>query len=218
MWSLSHAVTLNNQGVGLLLQHDHKGATTYFIDALSSVKQMLGGTQGGKRAVASNTPPALVHESTYNIPGFHDLNCFVFASAITLSPNVKVSDAESINDISAVILLNIALAYHHAGQVDRSLLTKAEHMYATASEIATMNNDRRHGTCLLVKAAATNNLAQIRHARGEYSHSLEGFNYLGSLFATFGQVIQRTRVEQDVYQGMLMNALLMTPPETAAAA
>lgn len=220
MFSLSDVVTLNNEGVSLLLRHNHQGATTAFTTALVYLKQMLNGDHRAKRTVGSLMPPDLIHESTYIISGFQDPSCFVFANAITLSPqalSVNMSDSESINEIASVILLNIALTYHHAGQVDNYLLAKAERMYETASEIVAMST-RLQGTSILVKAASTNNLAQIRHARGEYSHSLEGFKYLGNLFASFGQVLKRTRCEQEVYQGMLMNALLMAPPATAAAA
>ncbi|KAL3937991.1 MAG: hypothetical protein SGBAC_007012 [Bacillariaceae sp.] len=218
MRSLSHAVTLNNEGVSLLLQHNHRGAIHVLMDALSSVKQMLGAPAEAKIVVDA---PDLIHDSTYTIPGFQDPSCFVFARAITLSRKdlggVSVSDPDSMNEIAAAILLNIALAYHHVGQVDNSFLGKAELMYETASEIATMNQ-RRQGTSLLVEAASVNNLAQIRHARGEYSHSLQGFQNLASLLAHFGQDLQRATCGQEVYQGMLMNALLTTPPDAAAAA
>ncbi|CAJ1966160.1 unnamed protein product [Cylindrotheca closterium] len=218
MQSLSHVVTLNNEGISFLLQQRHREAIHRFISALSMVKQLLAFPQN---RVTDDDLPQFIHESTYVIPGLQDTSCFIFANAITLSPQA-ISDcpiSESIaNEIASVILLNVALAYHHAGLTEGvAYIKKAESMYETANQLIAVN-ERRQGTGLLIKAAATNNLAQIRHGRGDYSHSLEGFKYLGSLFASFGEVLQSSKCEHEVYRGMLMNALLVTPPDLAAAA
>lgn len=219
MQSLSQVVILNNEGVGLLMQHNHKLAIQKFICALSLVKQLLALPQRSEEADDQELPQ-FIHDSTHVITGLQDICCFIFANAITLSPQTASCPmSESLaNEVSAAILLNVALSYHHAGLTGKqAYICKAESMYETASQLIAIN-DRRQGTGLLIKAATINNLAQIRYGRGDYNFSLEGFKYLGSLFASFGEVLQRSKCEQDVYRGMLMNALLVTTPKIAAAA
>lgn len=219
MQPLSQVVSLNNEGVRFLLQQRHKEAIHRFVSALSLVKQLLA-HQPTRRSNDHEPPPHFIHDSTDVILGLQDISCFVFANAITLSPQAisTCPISESIaNEMSSVILLNVALVYHHAGLTETEHISKAEAMYEAANQLIAIN-ERRQGTGLLIKAACINNLAQIRHGRGDYSYSLEGFKYVGSLFASFGEVLQSSKCEQEVYRGMLMNALLITPPSLAAAA
>ena len=74
------------------------------------------------------------------------------------------------------------------------------------------------GTELLVKTAAINNLSQLRYDHGDYAFAREGFQYLASLISYAGEGLQAFNGEEDVYRGMVLNALLVTPPETAPAA
>lgn len=217
--SLSQVVTLNNEGVGLLLQGNHENAAQKFIAALSLTKQLLAIPQ--QYAVTSQVTPQFIHDSTRTIPGLQDHGCFIFANALTLSHQdvIKCPVSEYIaNEMPYVILFNLALGYHFAGLTEgRAYISKAESLYETACQLVTIN-ERRQGTGLLVEAASTNNLAQIRYDRGDYSHSLQGFKFVGSLFASFGKVLQDSKCEKEVYRGMLMNALLMESPKIAAAA
>lgn len=223
MTSLSHVAALNNEGVSLLLQHHHQDAVGIFLNALRLIKLLLA-SQGSKETfLDGEASPDLFHDATQAISGFQDHGCFVFSSAITLSEKVLARTSSSaregaLNDMSAVVLLNLALAYHHAGhQVHGSLLEKAERMYEKAIQLVGLNQNRR-GTCLLVHVAAVNNLSQILQGRAEYPRSLEGFKYLASLLAGVGGVLRQQMCEQELYQGLLMNALLIAPPNTAAAA
>jgi hypothetical protein len=114
--------------------------------------------------------------------------------------------------------LNIALAYHRRGLSGNSAsLFKAEKMYELVGKLLG-NSDADQGTSLLVKIAAINNLSQLRHDQGDYASSQKGFQYLGTLINYAGKQLHFTKCEEHVYNGMLLNALLVFPPYAAPAA
>ena len=222
MGSVSQVVTLNNEGVHLLIYHSHRAAIQKFTGALSQIRLLL------KKSLSDGGElPQFIHDSTKRVPGLQDTNCFTYANAIRLSPEVaKCAMSEALaKQVSAVILFNIALVYHRraAPLAERNsyMVEKAKTMYETAYQLVGLDDKERkghQGTRLLVKAAITNNLAQIQYTRGDHPTALEGFRRLGSLFSRYGSSLRRTKCEKRVYQGMLLNTLLVTCPKPAAAA
>lgn len=220
---LAHALRLNNEAVSLLLQNRDREAMVLFTNSLNEIKQLVGNESNEDAMIEdSSRAPLSIHDATHTVPGLQDYACFVYSSALTftaetISRNMPSDDREA-NQFASVVLLNVALAYHHTGlRGNQTALEKAERLYDMVCQLLAPN-EICQGTALLVKAAAINNLAQIRHHRGDYVFALEGFKYLGSLFACFGDNLHHTKCQETVYTGMLLNALLFSPPDAAPAA
>jgi hypothetical protein len=220
--NLSHALQLNNEGVNLLLQNRDSEAVLLFTNSLNEIKQLVvTGEVPNKGSDISFRSPLFVHDATHTVPGLQDLACFIYGNALTFSSetvNRNMPSEDQSNHLASSVLLNVALVYHRTGlRGNQAALEKAERLYDMVCQLL-VANDICHGTALLVKAAAINNLAQIRHHRGDYAFALERFKYLGSLFACFGENLHHTKGLQAVYLGMLLNVLLITPPGAAPAA
>jgi hypothetical protein len=182
--NLRNALRLNNEGIMLLLENRDQEALVSFTESLKQVKGLLAAseednTNGQTPAMSMN---AVIHHSTSMIPNLHDPSCFIYNSALMFSL-LDISDCtpsgDDIQVHTSVIILNIALAFHRRGLTGNSaFLLKAEKMYEMVGKILGNSEDGDQGTALLVKIAAVNNLSQLRHGRGDYASSQEGFRRL----------------------------------------
>jgi hypothetical protein len=181
--NLRNALRLNNEEIMLLLENRDQEALVSFTESLKQVKGLLAAseednTNGQTPAMSMN---AVIHHSTSMIPNLHDPSCFIYNSALMFSL-LDISDCtpsgDDIQVHTSVIILNIALAFHRRWLTGNSaFLLKAEKMYEMVGKILG-NRDVDQGTAFLVKIAAVNNLSQLRHGRGDYAFSQEGFRRL----------------------------------------
>jgi hypothetical protein len=222
MDSLKHALRLNNEGVRLLLANKDHESVSCFTQSLNLVKHALSTTNSDQQ----QQPPSasIIHGSTYSIPNLYDTSCFIFGDAITFAEDnndlLQRSGEQDMHVYSAVIILNIAMAYHRQALLTGSAPCrfKAEKMYDMVTTLVA-NSEDNHGTSLLVKIAAINNLSQLRFDEGDYEASREGFEYLGALINYAEAHLSSSLTSQeDTFQGMVLNVLLVMAPETAAAA
>ena len=219
------ALQLNNEGVRLLLAGNDVDGMTYLTDALTRVKTLLSSGQGADsmayRHGVSITPPNVqfMHGATYKLAGLQDDCCFIYGNALIFNlDNKTLPSSDHVHIYTSVIILNVTLAYHRRGlSANAACLFKAEKMYEMVGKLLSTSTAAQ-GTELLVKTAAINNLSQLRYDHGDYAFAREGFQYLASLISYAGEGLQAFNGEEDVYRGMVLNALLVTPPETAPAA
>ena len=218
---LKYALRLNNEGVRLLLDgNQDQQAVSCFTESLNQVKQALSAHPDNK--VMFSNPP-LIHQASFPIPSLHDPGCFVYSNAITfkLDDAFLRSSSHDLHVYSAVIILNIAMAYHRQGVIRGSpaCYFKAEKMYDMVTTLVASNEDNL-GTSLLVEIAAINNLSQLRHEQGDYDASREGFEYLGALLNLAESQLAASSLNQedDIFKGIILNVLLVAAPETAPAA
>eukprot|EP00980_Cylindrotheca_fusiformis_P018418 scaffold6058_cov96-Cylindrotheca_fusiformis.AAC.3 len=223
---LSHALRINNEGVSLLMQKRDQEAMLLFTNALNAVKQLTitGSELSSKIEPQSDTPrppPTNIHDVTYTVPGLQNHSCFIFDNVLTFSMETINKNTHSPNlaiQCASVIVLNVALVYHCTGlRSNHNALDKAELLYDMVCQLL-RDIENCQGTVLLVKAAAINNLSQLRYHRGDYGFALEGFKYLDLLFAHYGGNLHHTNCQKTVYQGMLLNALVLRTPAPASAA
>jgi hypothetical protein len=217
---LAHALRLNNEGVMLLLENRDQEAVVTLTQSLNDVKGLLTSAREKSEGEPSLPSKTFIHHSTYTLPNLEDLNCFIYSDALmfSLTYDSMPSSSEDIHVFTSVIILNIALAYQRRGRAGNpGCLFKAEKMYEMVCKLLEGSEVNR-GTALLVKLAAINNISQLRHDQGDYTFSSEGFQYLGSLISFAGENLHHTKCEEHVYKGMLMNALLVAPPDAAPAA
>jgi hypothetical protein len=216
---LAHALRLNNEGVVLLLEKRDQEAVVTLTQSLNQVKGLLTSAPENSDGEPSLPAKTFIHHSTYNLPNLQDLNCFIYSNALMFSlTSDSTPSSEDIHVFTSVIILNIALAYHRRGLArNPGCLFKAEKMYEMIGKLLG-DSEVKRGTALLVKVAAINNLSQLRHDQGDFAFSSEGFQYLGSLIDFAGENLYHTKCEEHVYKGMLLNALLVAPPDVAPAA
>eukprot|EP00980_Cylindrotheca_fusiformis_P011986 scaffold2836_cov99-Cylindrotheca_fusiformis.AAC.1 len=223
---LSHALRINNEGVGLLMQNRDREAMVLFINALNAMRQQTTNENELPSEIESQSdtprsPPANIHDATYTVPGLQDHSCFIYDNVFTFSwemINKNMPSAHLAIQCASVIILNVALIYHSNGlRSNENALGKAELLYDMVCQLLG-DIENCQGTVLLVKAAAINNLSQLRYHRGAYGFATEGFTYLGLLFAHYGVNLHHTNCKETVYQGMLLNALVLRTPAPAPAA
>jgi hypothetical protein len=223
MDSLKHALRLNNEGVRLLLANKDHESVSCFTQSLNLVKHALSTTHSDQQQHHAPSV-AFIHGSTHSIPNLYDTSCFIFGDAITLAEDndllLQRSGEQDVHVYSAVIILNIAMAYHRQALLTGSAACrfKAEKMYDMVTTLVA-NSEDNQGTSLLVKIAAINNLSQLRFDEGDYEASREGFEYLGALINYAETHLSSSLTSQeDTFQGMVLNVLLVMAPEIAAAA
>lgn len=222
---LHTALQLNNEGVRLLLAGNDVDGMTYLTDALTRVKMMLSSRRGTDTVTyphgAGVTPPNVqfMHGATYKLAGLHDDCCFIYGNALIFNMDYNVMPStDYIHIYTSVIILNVALAYHRRGlSANATCLLKAEKMYEMVGKLLATSTAAQ-GTELLVKTAAINNLSQLRYDQGDYAFARDGFQYLASLISYAGDRLHAFNCEEDVYRGMVLNALLVSAPDTAPAA
>eukprot|EP00980_Cylindrotheca_fusiformis_P018422 scaffold6058_cov96-Cylindrotheca_fusiformis.AAC.7 len=223
---LSHALRINNEGVGLLMQNRDREAMVLFTNALNAVKQLTTTRSELSSKIESQSdtprsPPTNIHDATHTVPGLQDHSCFIYDNVLTFSMEAinKTMPSEHLAiQCASVIILNVALVYHCNGlRSNKNSLDNAELLYDMVCQLLE-DSGICQGTVLLVKAAAINNLSQLRYYRGAYDFALEGFRHLGLLFAHYGGNLHHTNCEETAIQGMLLNALVLRTPAAASAA
>ena len=225
MPSLQDALRLNNEAVSLLLRNEDRKAVECLSKSLVLMKRLLVSPTTSPASASSPNEGAgssrclVLHDTTHPLPNFQQeevSHSFVYTRAISFSGESEdLFTEDNAHLYSAVIILNIALAYHRQGK--RSCLDKAERMYEMASKLV---NDAaiNQGTSLLIHLAALNNLAQLRYDRGEFKSSQESFRLLARLIGSSASSEQHV-VETSEVRGMLLNVLSATTlPVVAAAA
>jgi hypothetical protein len=223
MNSLSHALLLNNEGVLLLLKDREQEAINCLTQSHNMFKHLLAKPSDDSRSASSNPFKALnIQFTDHSLPNLQDSNGFIYSSLLAFSFEAEsVPSKDTIKIYRAVIILNIALAYHRkgVGGTNEACLAKAEKMYAVVTKILDGCEDNQ-GIVLVAKLASINNLSQLRHNQGDYNLSQEGFQYLGDLIDVASENLgsSSSLCSSQMYQGMLLNVLCIAPPDAASAA
>jgi hypothetical protein len=219
------ALRLNNEGVMLLLleNREHQ-AMTCLMQSLNMVKHLLATTTSDDSRSSSNpfNKAQNIQLTAHSLPNLlQDSNGFIYCSllAFSLEEAETVPSEDTLQIYSAVIILNIALAYHRKGVSGNvACLAKAEKMYVMVTKLLS-GCENNQGIALVAKLASINNLSLLRHSRGDYNFSQEGFQCLGDLMDVAGQNLTRSSLcNAQMYQGMLLNILCVVPPDYAPAA
>jgi hypothetical protein len=218
------ALRLNNEGVMLLLlENREQQAVTCLTQALNMVKDLLAKPSDDNRSSSNPFNKALnIQLTAHSLPNLQDSYCFICCSllAFSLEEAEETFPSEATLQVySAVIILNIALAYHRKGvSGNAACLAKAGKMYGVVTNLLS-GCENNQGIALVAKLASINNLSQLRHSQGDYNFSQEGFQYLGDLINVAGENLERLSVcNAQMYKGMLLNILCVAPPDAAPAA
>jgi hypothetical protein len=218
------ALRLNNEGVMLLqLENREQQAMTCLTQSLNMVKHLLAKTTSDDSTSSSNplNKALNIQPTAHSLPNLEDCKSFIYCSLLVFSLDEAetVPSEDTLQVYSAVIILNIALAYHRKGvSGNEACLAKAEKLYVMVTKLLS-GCENNQGIALVAKLASINNLSLLRHSQGDYNFSQEGFQYLGDLMDVAGENLTRSSLcSAQMYQGMLLNILCVIPPDAAPAA
>jgi hypothetical protein len=219
------ALRLNNEGVMLLLlESREQHAMNCLTQSLNMVKHLLAKTTSDDSRSSSNplNKALKIQPTAHSLPNLQYSNGFIYCSLLAFSlekAEETVPSEDNIQVYSALIILNIALAYHRRGvSGNEACLAKAENMYVMVTKLLS-DCENNQGIALVAKLASINNLSLIRHSRGDYNFSRDGFQYLGDLMDVAGENLTRSSLcSAQMYQGMLLNILCVVRLDAAPAA
>jgi hypothetical protein len=221
---IREAQRLNNEGVMLLLLENRElQAVTCLKQSLNMFKHLLAIAIDDNRSSSSPSNMALnIHLLAHSLPNLQESNGFIYCSLLAFSiaeASETLPSEDTLQVYSAIIILNIALAYHRKGvSGNAACLAKAGKMYGVVTNLLS-GCENKQGIALVAKLASINNLLQLRHSQGDYNFSQEGFQYLGDLINVAGENLERSSVcNAQMYQGMLLNILCVALPDAASAA
>jgi hypothetical protein len=223
---IQEAQRLNNEGVRLLLlENREQQAVTYLTQSLNMVKHLLAIVSDDNSRSSSNPSNVAINSEllAHSLPNLQDSESFICCSLLAFSV-AEASEAlpseDTIQVYSAVIILNIALAYHRKGvSGSEASVARAKKLYGMVTKILS-GCDNNKGVALVAKLAAVNNLSLLQHSQGEYNSSQQGFQYLRDLIDVASEDLEGSPLlhSTKMYEGMLLNILCVGPSDAAPAA
>jgi hypothetical protein len=223
---IQQAQRLNNEGVMLLqLESREQQAATCLTQSLNLFKHLLAIASDDNDDNRSSSNPSMalnIQLLAHSLPNLQDSDSFIYCSLLAFSvaeASETLPSKDTIKVCSAVIILNIALAYHRKGVSDNEAsVAKAKKMYGNVTQLLS-GCENNKGVALVAKLAAMNNLSLLQHSQGDYSLSQQGFRYLRYLIDVAGENLERSMLcSAQMYEGMLLNILCVAPPDAAPAA
>eukprot|EP00980_Cylindrotheca_fusiformis_P025959 scaffold14995_cov92-Cylindrotheca_fusiformis.AAC.1 len=213
------------------MENRDREAMILFTKSLNAVKEnftaigsQLSSKIESQTSESTLLSPSNIHDARHTVPGLQDhSSCFIYDNVLTFNKETINSkgmpSTHQAIQYASVIILNVAVLYHYTGlESNQTALDNAELLYNMVCQLLEGEKDMCHGTALLVRAAAINNLAQLHYHRGAYDFALEGFKSLGLLFDQFGGNLHHPECQETVYQGLFLNALVLRTPAAAHAA
>jgi hypothetical protein len=220
MNTIQQACTSNNQGVDLLVAGELFRAMRSFQIALNLLKEAANEVEGTccpEMSAPSEESTLPLCQTTLTIPGLQGVHCYVYDHGIMITDATNGDSNEMLTLYSAIVLFNLALASHREGRLgSEKCLKKATVLYGTVLQLLTsspMPNDMSASILILL---ALNNKAQIHYDQCQYGESSA---CLTQISAIMGDVCAlHSALSQKVFEGILLNVMLLIAPTVAKAA
>jgi hypothetical protein len=220
MSSVRYACSLNNQGVDLLVAGDSSSCMKSFQSALKLLKEAANLVETTSRtgmALSNEEAKLPFFESSATVPGLEGMKCYVYSHGIMISDTSHGKSEEMLSLYSAIVLFNMALAFHRKGILGRGKnLKKAALLYSITLQLlarSTMPDDMSTSTLTLF---ALNNKAQIHYAQCKYIQSVDCMQEISEIMGGVHD-LHSTLKPKDV-EGLMLNVMLLTVPTAAQAA
>jgi hypothetical protein len=183
------AVSLNNKAVSMISAGDNHKAVQLLkrsfnlmkAAGLAAVREQCAGKVSPLLAPSTTAP--VVHE-TVPLPHMHNRRWFLYSKALRFNTE-NLSVATFLNDFhifSAVVMFNLALIYHRSALCGNQKSSRtATTLYSLVLQlVGRPKSCSRSLTSMIVKLAATNNLAQISNESGKTKLAQEGLEHLSA--------------------------------------
>lgn len=221
------AINTNNNGVSHMEAGQFSQARNAFKIALDTIRVAVVKAQQfvtifNKNSCSSSLCPSrqLQRRLRQSNHETSDL-IFVYKHAMRIETNVIDPSEITLSNESAVIVYNLALAYHmmciEGGAA--CLLEKSLQFYliAYAINVRVIDSQLKLSGANLLNMAILNNSGQINHELLDYVASRQCFRQLSSHLRTLSHFGLNDMLEQKDCQGFFLN-LMLSEPELAAAA
>jgi hypothetical protein len=229
MNSIEHVIQFNNEGASFLGAGEDKRAFVSLSQALVMIQRMSEPAVHSLPIDISTSPPAS-SKSTEQLPGIEkavaiasqqpllnlqDSSYFIYNRPVAISPEAP-RNHEALSMYSACVILNLALAYHRQGIRGNQFCTqKAERLYEMITVLlreCPMDDD----TSVFIRLVAINNVSHIHYEQLQFKQTREELGFLSLLIRQLGA--KRALIHQADLDLLLLNVLLITPPDVAPAA
>ena len=221
MSSIQYACSLNNQGVGLLLAGESSRAVRVFQSALGLLKAALHKAENNTCTAMDQSDDDVslpFCESTSTVTGFQGLHGYVYDHGIMIPGNVDGETEVLLSIYIAIVLFNLALAYHHQGRLlgHEKTLKHASRLYSLTTKILSESILLGNMSATILTLLALNNKSQIHY--DQYEH-IESVDCLKAISKIMGHVkFPHVILNQKDYNGLLLNTVLLVVPTAAHAA
>jgi hypothetical protein len=207
---LKSVVELNNAGVALILQNKDQAAVPLLSESLHLIKTRIMNAPQKCPESTAPTQRFQQHVATHALSNLQDEQSFIWNEVFTIShlDNNEYLIFESEWQIlyTSVIIFNIALMYHRQSKLRKpSCLAKAVKMYEMVTTLLGCDS-HNHGTAVILKLAALNNISIIHYEQNNFDASRRGFGQL--VWTVNSPVTSLPPVCQLNVNSMILNALL----------
>jgi hypothetical protein len=220
MNSIKYACSLNNQGVDLLVSGDSSRGMKSFKSAMKILKEAakLVETTSCTGMTLSNEEATLPFcESPATVPGLEGMECYVYDHGIMITDSSHGDSEEMLSLYTVIVLFNMALAFHREGRHGHEkILKKASLLYSMTVQLlggVTMPEDM---STSILTMFALNNKAQIHYAQCEYIQSVDCMKEISEMID--GVHGLHSTLNPKDFEGLMLNAMLLTVPNAAQAA
>jgi hypothetical protein len=219
MNSIKYACSLNNKGVDLLVAGDSSSAMTSLKRAMRIFKEAVSRTTSCSTGMDLSSEKAALPffcESTFAVPGLHDMDFYTYDHGIMLTTNEE-SD-EMLTLYSAIVLFNLALASHQQGRLlgHEKALKKASLLYSVTAKILSGSTMSEDMSATILTLLALNNKSKIHCDQCEHSQSVDCLKTISKIMDSV-QVLHFILNQKDL-KGLLLNTMLLDVPTAAQAA
>jgi hypothetical protein len=228
MNSIKYACSLNNQGVDLLVAGDSVSALEFLQSAQKLLKEALFEletvTTSCSGVTLSNEDATLpFFESPAALPGLEDTEFYIYHHGIHMITNttngvITRESEEMLSLYNAIVLFNLALAFHHDGSLGREQSLKtAALLYGMTVQLLARSNNPDDISATILTLLALNNKAQIHYDQCEYNHSIDCMLIVSEIILDSADGLRSALNPKDV-EGLMLNSILMNAPTAAPAA
>jgi hypothetical protein len=222
MNSIKYACSLNNQGVDLLVAGDSVSALEFLQSARKLLKEALFEleTTSCSGMTLSNGEETLpFFESPAALPGLEDTEFYIYDHGIRMITNTTNGESEEMLSLySAIVLFNLALAFHHDGSLGREQSLKtAALVYGMTVQLLARSNMPDDISATILTLLALNNKAQIHYDQCEYIQSIDCMLIVSEIILDSADGLRSALNPKDV-EGLMLNIILMNAPTAAPAA
>ena len=207
---------LNNEGIAATLANEDEKAISSFSTALSMLKKLIFVTPVEEEVANRST---ILHRSIHPLSSLQSQESYFLYNGLlklqlpsTTAQDAQLPTAADCHVYCSAIILNLAISFHSIGSIE-----KAERFYGMILKILG-DSDCNEGTEVLVKLAALNNLSEIQLSKGEQTSSEELLRRLTWIVSSSQVETKSSVLNEDVVEGMILNALIVNNQTVAPAA
>jgi hypothetical protein len=238
---MNQAILLNNEAIYLIQAGRDAKAVEKMEKALLVGKQessillnQLGGRQQNDVPLDNSHGMECIHASV-SLSKLQDDTFFIYSQGMSIRTDIfseetsssKTPNEHLVNTCCAIMIFNLALAYHRRGVLDKpyhNLLVKANAMYCLAEQLSKKVSDRSRAygfTNFTIQLATVNNMAQIDRFRNVHGHHTSDrlsrlLGVLASLMSSNTYYV--TFLDPTFVLGMHLNVIFSTKEANGAAA